>query len=74
MDADIRARIRACEICALSKPALNTKMGLLASEVPTCPMERLYIDFIGKLPRSRSGNALPWWSWMAFPSFLGFFP
>ena len=57
MDADIRVRIRACEICALSKPALNTKMGLLASEVPTCPMERLYIDFIGKLPRSRSGNA-----------------
>ena len=57
MDADIRARIRACEVCALSKPALNTKFGLLASEIPSRPMERFYIDFVGKLPRSQAGHA-----------------
>ena len=74
MDADIRTRIRGCEVCALSKPALNTKIGLLASEVPSCPMERLYIDFIGKLPRSRAGNAFALVVVDGFSKFSWIFP
>ena len=57
MDADIRAHICSCEVCTFSKPALNTNLDLLAFEVPTCPMERLYINFIGTLSRSKSGNS-----------------
>ena len=53
VDADIRA----FQDCALSKPALNSKMDLLASKVPSSPMQRLYLDFIGKLPMSRASNA-----------------
>jgi hypothetical protein len=26
-------------------------------DISTCPMEKLFIDFVGKLPRSKSGNA-----------------
>jgi hypothetical protein len=36
--ADIRARVRACHTCALSKPAQHTKWVLLASEVAERPM------------------------------------
>jgi hypothetical protein len=31
MDQEIRSRVRACHTCALSKPALNARFGLLAS-------------------------------------------
>ena len=57
MDGDIRARIGVCEVCTLSKPALNTKISLLASQGSMCLMECLYIDFIEKLPGSSAGNA-----------------
>ena len=57
MDADIRARVRACHICAMRKPAQNTKVGYLASEVASKPMEKLFIYFIVKLPRSVRGNS-----------------
>ena len=56
MDGDIRARVKACQTCALSKLAQNTKFGYLASGVASYPMEKLVIDFIGKLLRSKAGN------------------
>ena len=74
MDADIGARIRACQICALSKTALNTKVGLLASEVPSSPMERIYVDFVGKLPRSKAGNAYAFVVVDGFSKFSWIFP
>ena len=51
MDADIRSRIWACDGWTLSKPASNIKIGVLASELP------IYIYFMGKLSKSRSGSA-----------------
>ena len=57
MDADMRAHVKAFQNCALSKPAQNTKFGYLASGVASYPMEKLFIDFIGKLPRSKAGNS-----------------
>ena len=57
MDTAIRARDWECEVCALSKPALNTKIGLLASEVPMCPMEQMYNWFCLEVSfRSRARN------------------
>jgi chromosomal replication initiation ATPase DnaA len=42
MDQEIRSRVRACHTCALSKPAKNLKLGLLASEVAQRPMQKIF--------------------------------
>jgi transposase InsO family protein len=54
----IRARVRSCTVCGLSKPAQNTRFGLLASEVASRPFQKLFIDYVGKLPRSKAGNTM----------------
>jgi hypothetical protein len=56
MDKDICSRVRACHTCALSKPAQNSRLGLLASEVAQRPMQKIFIDYVRKLPRSKAGN------------------
>jgi hypothetical protein len=56
MDSDVAIRVKACKVCALSKPAQVQHFGMLSSEVATRPFEKLFIDFVGKFPRSRSGN------------------
>ena len=47
MDGDIAARVKACHFCGLNKPAQNTKLGLLSSDVASRPMEKLFIDYVG---------------------------
>jgi hypothetical protein len=42
----------------LSKPAQNTRLGLLASEVPERPYQKLFIDYVGKFARSKAGNSM----------------
>ena len=74
MDADIRARVRACEVCSRSKPAQNTHYGMLSSNVASRPMEKLFIDFVGRLPRSKKGNAYLFVVVDAFSKFAWFFP
>lgn len=56
MSSEIKKRIGACDTCATSKPARNTKIGALASLPPSRPFHTLHIDHVGKLPRSKSGN------------------
>jgi hypothetical protein len=74
MDADIAARVKACRACGLSKPAQNTHYGMLASEVASRPMEKLFIDFVGKFPRSKAGNAYALVCVDAFTKFVWIFP
>ena len=56
MDNDMRVRVRNCRECALSKPTQNTRLGLLASEDSSRPMQKIFIDYVGRFPRSKSGN------------------
>jgi hypothetical protein len=58
VDNDIHARWRACRDCVLSKPAQQSTPGLLASEVATRPIQKIFIDCVGKFPRSKSGNTM----------------
>lgn len=58
MDREIAGRVRTCRLCALSKPAQNTQLGLLASEVAHQTMEKVFIDFVGPFPRSKQGNTM----------------
>jgi len=57
MDKDIRSRVCACHTCALSKPAQNSRLGLLASEAAQRSMQKIFIDYVDKLPRSKAGNS-----------------
>ena len=57
MDKDVANFVRCCKTCALSKLAQRTNYGLLASHVAERPMEKLFVDFVGKLPRSAGGNS-----------------
>jgi hypothetical protein len=73
MDNDIAVRVRACRVCALSKPAQSTHYGMLSLDVASRPME-IFIDFVGKLPRSKSGNAYALVCVDAFTKFAWIFP
>lgn len=55
--SNITNRVRTCVQCQRAKQAPNSKLGLLASEVATRPFQRVFVDFVGPLPRSKAGNA-----------------
>ena len=74
MDRDIATRVKNCHLCGLSKPAQNTKLGLLSSEVASRPTEKLFIDYVGPFPRSKSGNAYLLVCVDAFPKFAWLLP
>jgi hypothetical protein len=74
MDADISARVRTCRICGISKPAQNTQYGMLASDVASRPMKKMFIDFVGKQPRSKAGNTYAMVCVDAFTKLVWFFP
>lgn len=57
MDADIREYVSKCETCRACKPTnrmQRTPMGKFREA--SRPFEIVYIDFVGPLPRSKSGN------------------
>lgn len=56
MSKDVYKRVKKCADCAFSKPAQQTNFGQMVSADPQQPMERFYIDFVGPLVRSKSGN------------------
>lgn len=58
MDRDIAARVRSCRLCSLSKPSQNAQLGLLSSEVAERPFEKVFVDYVGPFPRSKSGNSM----------------
>jgi hypothetical protein len=74
LDTDIALRVRAYRACWLSKPAQNTHYGMLSSDVATRPMEKLFVDFVGKFSRSKSGNAYALICVDAFTKFVWIFP
>jgi hypothetical protein len=55
-DKEIRSTAPACHICYLSKPAQNMKLEIMASEVSQRLIQKVFIDYVGKFPRSRAGN------------------
>ena len=74
MDQEIRSRVRACQTCALSKPVQNARFGLLASDVTQRPMQKIFIDYVGKFPRSKAGNSVILVCVDAFSKFVWLIP
>jgi hypothetical protein len=48
--------VRSCPACQKAKPAQNTQVCFHHSHVVTKPMERVFVDFVGPIVRSRKGN------------------
>jgi len=65
---------RKCELCQRAKPAQNTRVALHSAEPPRYPLERLFIDFVGPLVRSKQGNIVILVSVDGFSKFATFFP
>jgi hypothetical protein len=56
MRAEVSTFVRQCQDCQRAKPAQKTVVGYHSSEVVKRPMERIFIDFVGPIVRSRRGN------------------
>jgi len=48
--------VRKCELCQRAKPAQDTRVGLHLASPVALPMDRLFIDFVGPLVRTKRGN------------------
>lgn len=57
IDADIREYVSRCETCRACKPTNRMQRAPMGNfREASRPFEIIYIDFIGPLPRSKSGN------------------
>ena len=56
MRAKIFKYVRKCDLCQRAKPAQDARVGLHSSSPSSEPMERLFIDFVGPLTRTKRGN------------------
>ncbi|KAG8235890.1 hypothetical protein J437_LFUL010120 [Ladona fulva] len=53
--AEITEMVKRCHLCQITKPRNTLSPGILSSRIESVPWERLYIDFVGPLPRSKRG-------------------
>ena len=74
MRNDVFKYVQQCELCQRAKPAQNTRVGLLSAEPSSYPMERLFIDFVGPLVRSKRGNIAILVVVDSFSKFVAFYP
>lgn len=54
--SEVKDMVRACQVCAMSKPGQREQIGSLSSEVASAPMERVFADFVGPLVRTARGH------------------
>jgi len=71
---DVFKYVRECELCQRAKPAQSTKVGLHAATPTTCPLERVFVDFMGPLIRTKKGNQAILVVMDGFTKFVAFYP
>jgi transposase InsO family protein len=52
----VNKTLRRCETCQVKKGSVPNQRGLLVSHVTGYPFQKISIDFVGSLPRSKKGN------------------
>jgi hypothetical protein len=57
MRTEVFQYVRKCDACQRAKPAQHTAVGLHSSSPVSSPLERIFVDFVGPLPRTRRGNS-----------------
>jgi len=66
--------VHQCESCQRVKPAQNTLVGLHSDSPASEPVDRLFIDFMGPLTRSKRGTTAILVILKAFSKFVSFCP
>jgi hypothetical protein len=66
--------VRKCVLCQRAKPAQNARMGMHSADPCVEPMEKLFVDFVGPLVRSKRGNIAILVVVDAFSKFVSFYP
>jgi hypothetical protein len=66
--------VHKCELCQRMKPVQNARVGLHSAEPSSYPMEKLFVDFVGPLVRSKRGNIAILVVVDAFSKFVVFYP
>ena len=56
MPSEVFNYVRKCDLCQRAKPAQDVRVGMHAASPCSRPMERLFIEFVGPLTRSKRGN------------------
>lgn len=56
MRAEVLKYVQNCNICQKAKAAENTAVGFHSSSPVSSPMERVFIDFMALVTRSKRGN------------------
>lgn len=56
MAADVKRYVTSCSVCQLTKPSQRKPAGLMVPISPQKPWEYVGVDFVGPLPRTKSGN------------------
>jgi hypothetical protein len=74
MRLEIFGYVRKRELCQRAKPAQDTRVGLHAANPCSQPMERLFVDFVGPLTRTKRGNLAILVVVDGFSNFVFFFP
>ena len=66
--------VRQCDLCQRAKPAQNTKAGLHQATPASYPLERVFIDFMGPLVRTKKGSQAILVVVDSFSKFVAFYP
>ena len=71
---DVFGYVRKCDLCQRAKPAQDTNVGLHAAQPPSLPMEKVFVDFVGPLTRTRRGHSAILAVLDGFSKFVTFYP
>ena len=66
--------VRKCGLCQRAKPAQDTNAGLHAAQPPSLLMEKVFVDFVGPLTRTKRGNSAILAVLDGFSKFVVFYP
>lgn len=58
MYGDVKRYVRKCGKCQRNKSARKTLMPMVLTDTPTRPFQKVYMDMVGPLPETVSGNKL----------------
>jgi len=73
MSAQFFQYVRGCELCQRAKLAQTCHVGWHSAKPPTQPMDRLFVDFVGPLTRTKRGNSAILVVVDAFSKFVWFY-
>ena len=71
---DVFQYVRQCDLRQRAKPAQNNNVGLHTATLPSYPLEKVFIDFMGPLVRTKRGNQAILVVMDGFSKFVAFYP